>query len=789
MAMSRVGFDSRGYVIDGERVRLLGGTLQFFRVPREAWRDRLLKMKRHGLNTVDTYVAWNWHEPEKGELDFTGETHPQRDLVGFLELAQELGFYVIIRPGPYICGEWKNGGIPDWLIREHPEILAKGPEGPLPRDVYYPPITYLHPTYLRAVGEWYDAVFPIIKKFLYTKGGPIISVSIDDEPSYWETIFQPFLTDYNEVITKPGGLWERWLRENFELEELRRRYKGDFRDYSEIKPPTSFSEPLPKLLDWHRFKIWMTNEYVRFLYERMESTFDVPISILDPYLLQLAWRHFFGYMREHDMRIHVWTEFWYSFYRSFDFKEDRLGHLYYKTGIYRYHVRKAGTPPLSIETQASLAHTIEPDEAELLYALLPALGIRNINYYLFVGGENPRGYESHNGVTWDVYSPIGLSGEERPHLKTIANLNLFLSNAPGLEGAELRPKVAVALYEPYEPLSLWGYGGLEESTDLNEYLLGERGLLTLLAMSNTPFDVLDLEDAGLDELLSYEQVWVYSLDFMAREVQDKLVEFVKAGGNLVILPMLPRYDENMEPYEALANFLGVEVERAGARSNPRLIQFLSVSAEGIDRMLVRNTVRGVRGGEPIAFLGDKPVGAVVRKGKGTAIVLGFRLQYYTSHHDLHRKFVWKLKELQGVSEEFKVTNPDMIVLPLKGEGYSYLAVFNPRGHGIRGRIEYSGITIPELMDWIEMRGRGVLFLPINVEYDGLRIAHATATPVAAKNGVVTFRNHLSNLSEVSVVTEGEVRVGGGEVVDEAREGDRTTLVVEHDGEYFEVEVV
>ncbi|MCD6373321.1 MAG: beta-galactosidase [Thermococcus sp.] len=787
--MGKVEFNGRRYVIDGEPVTIAGGTLQFFRVPAERWKDRLLKMKEAGLNTVDTYVAWNWHEPEEGMFDFTGDTHPQRDLEGFLELAQELGFYAIIRPGPYICGEWKNGGIPDWLINSHPEVLAKGPDGPLPRDIYYPPITYLHPVYLEAVEKWYNAVFPVIKKYLHTRGGPIISVSIDDEPSYWETIFQAFLTDYNEPIVRPGGLWERWLRDNFELESLRRRYRGNFSDYSEIQPPKSFSEPLPKILDWHHFKIWLTNEYVRWIYERMEKAFDVPISILDPYLLQLAWRHFFSYMREHNLNIHVWTEFWYSFYRSFDFKEDRLGHVYYKTGIYRYHVRKVGTPPLSIETQASLAHTIDPSEAELLYSLLPPMGIPNINYYLFIGGENPKGYESHNGVTWDVYSPVSLDGEKRPHFRTIKALNEFLVNARGIAEAELKPKVAVALYEPYEPLSLWGYNGLEESTNLNEYLFGERGLFTLLAMSNTPFDVLDLEDASVEELLSYRQVWVYSLDFMSRAVQDKLVEFVSRGGNLVILPMLPRYDENMEPYSSLAGFLGVEVEEAEARHNPRLIQFFSVSADGIDRMLVRNTTREVRGGEPIAFVDGKPVGALIRKGSGSAVVLGFRLQYYTSHHDLHRKFVWKLKEFQGVSEDFSVTNPDIIVLPMEGEGYAYLAVMNPRGHPVKGKISYRGLEIPVLMDDLELKKRGVLFLPVGVKYGDVEVVYSTATLVKSGGDVMKFRNHLSNVSEVAIRGVKSVRVKCGEIVDEVENGGMLTVLVEHPCEYFELELV
>ncbi|KUH32210.1 beta-galactosidase [Thermococcus celericrescens] len=780
----KVEHDGRVYVIDGERVVIYGGTLQFFRVPKRHWRDRLEKMKRHGLNIVDTYVVWNWHEPSKGELDFTGETTPERDMVGFLELVQELEMYAIVRPGPYICGEWRNGGIPDWLINEHPEILARGPDGALPRDIYYPPITYLHPTYLKAVSEWYEAVLPVIRDYLYTKGGPIISVSIDDEPSYWETIFQPFLTDYNDVVAKPGGLWEGWLRENYPLETLAERYGAEISDYGEVKPPTDPSEPLTKLLDWHHFKIWMTNHYVEILYDHLRRYVDVPISILDPYLLLAAWRHFYRYVRERNLDIHLWTEFWYSFYRSFDFKEDRLGHIYYKTGIYRFYQGKLGTPPLSIETQVSLAHTIEPDEAELLYALLPALGIHNINYYLYAGGENPEGYESHNGVTWDVYSPIGLDGSERPHVEPIRWLGEFLRGNPGFVESGLKPRVAFGSYEPYEPLAVWGLrGDLKESVNLNEYLLGERGLLTLLAMSNVPFDVLDLEEASVGEMLEYNQLWVYSLDFMARDVQDKLVEFIERGGNLVILPMLPYLDENMKPYSALADYLGVEVRIAEARDNFRLIPFVSVSSDGIDRMITRNVAREVRGGTPIAFADGKPVGALVRKGTGSAVVLGFRLQYFSSHHDLHRKFVDKLLSLQGVRRDFEVTDGDMIAIP-RG---NYLVLANPRGHRVFGKIRYNGLEVPRLMDGIEMRKRGVLFLPFGVRYGDVEVVYSTATVLSRDGDVLHLRNHLSGLSEVALRNVEDVRAVGGRIVDESLSGGVLTVLVEHEAGSFELE--
>lgn len=64
------------------------------------WEDRLLRAKALGLNTIQTYVPWNLHEPRAGTLNFEGIA----DLVSFLKLCQKLGFVVMLRPGPYICG-------------------------------------------------------------------------------------------------------------------------------------------------------------------------------------------------------------------------------------------------------------------------------------------------------------------------------------------------------------------------------------------------------------------------------------------------------------------------------------------------------------------------------------------------------------------------------------------------------------------------------------------------------------------------------------------------------------
>src|SRR6478609_8180101 len=96
-----------GFFVDGVPRLLRGGTVQWFRLPREEWDDRLARFAAAGFNTVDVYVAWRNHEPEEGVFDF--ETY---DLRAFLDLAKKHGLYVYLRPGPYITNEMDGGGVP-----------------------------------------------------------------------------------------------------------------------------------------------------------------------------------------------------------------------------------------------------------------------------------------------------------------------------------------------------------------------------------------------------------------------------------------------------------------------------------------------------------------------------------------------------------------------------------------------------------------------------------------------------------------------------------------------------
>ncbi|MBV8489972.1 MAG: beta-galactosidase, partial [Candidatus Eremiobacteraeota bacterium] len=109
------------FQVDGAPFFVYGAAFFYERVPAMQWRSALQAYRAMGINTIDLYVIWNWHQPAGSQPpDFTGRTDPQRNLLEVLALCHELGFKIVLRPGPVIRNEWRNGGYPDWLL-ERPE--------------------------------------------------------------------------------------------------------------------------------------------------------------------------------------------------------------------------------------------------------------------------------------------------------------------------------------------------------------------------------------------------------------------------------------------------------------------------------------------------------------------------------------------------------------------------------------------------------------------------------------------------------------------------------------------
>ncbi|GAA4958672.1 glycoside hydrolase family 35 protein [Actinoplanes utahensis] len=158
--MGSFAIGEREFLLDGEPFRIISGALHYFRVHPDQWADRIRKARQMGLNTIETYVAWNAHAPADGDFDLTGGL----DLGRFLDLVAAEGLYAIVRPGPYICAEWANGGLPAWLFRD-------GAVG-IRRD---------EPRFMAAVTRYYEQLAPVVVARQVDRGGPIILVQVENE--------------------------------------------------------------------------------------------------------------------------------------------------------------------------------------------------------------------------------------------------------------------------------------------------------------------------------------------------------------------------------------------------------------------------------------------------------------------------------------------------------------------------------------------------------------------------------------------------------------------------------
>uniref|UniRef100_A0A671W3J7 Beta-galactosidase n=1 Tax=Sparus aurata TaxID=8175 RepID=A0A671W3J7_SPAAU len=152
--------NSSQFTLEGQPFHILGGSIHYFRVPRAYWRDRLLKMKACGINTLTTSVPWSLHQPNREVFNF----HTQLDLEAYINLAAELGLWVILRPGPYISSELDLGGLPSWLLRDGSMRL---------RTTY--------PGFTQALNTFFDKLIPKVVPLQFKKGGPIIAVQVENE--------------------------------------------------------------------------------------------------------------------------------------------------------------------------------------------------------------------------------------------------------------------------------------------------------------------------------------------------------------------------------------------------------------------------------------------------------------------------------------------------------------------------------------------------------------------------------------------------------------------------------
>ena len=436
----------------------LSGEVQYFRIPRENWEKVLDLLVESGCNTVSTYIPWGWHEPKEGHLDFTGKTHPCRDIVGFLELVRARKLMFLARPGPYINAETTGQGHPLWLLDGYPNMLVHGQDGkPLPQSACYfgTPVSYLNPDYLAKVKGWFREVCKLIKDFPGLK-----SFQVDNEISYnimhvSKEKGSTYLLDYAPYITQPGGLYHQFLAKKYaDVAALSRAHRSNYKAINDVKPPTGPGKgaegDFVATVDWLDFKEWMMAHFLRTLMEyAYEFGIRVPFIVNSPLIDDSCVYRFAQHCKDPRWQFTAGLDLYPGCVRP-----EELGWMQSMVEFARSTGcdRPAGTEICACEIYFRHHWIQENFDYEALFKLLTATGMIDINYYWWADGENFEGFGCLGPR--QVYSaPITRKLEKRYQYYTAAENTKFLMEHPEIYTMKTRYGVTLTYDDFYSQAS------------------------------------------------------------------------------------------------------------------------------------------------------------------------------------------------------------------------------------------------------------------------------------------------------------------------------------------------
>jgi len=632
-----VHLERKRIVIDGEPRLILSGEVHYFRLQPEEWDDRLRKLKAAGANTVASYIPWLCHELADGSFDLDGHGRGALALGEFIDLVKAHDLFFIARPGPFIMAEMKNEGVPYRLYEEHPEIVPVSWDG---RPVPTRTLDYLAPAFLAETRRWYGAVIPVIAERLQPRGGNVIAVQLDNEVGMLSWVSNsPDLTD--QLI---ADFWA-WLGD--------RRGAYPFAEAPEIARITAIRAPEA---GWSARLMHDLGAYMRHRFARYIATlrgFAEEFGIADvPFVVNIHGTEHGG-GAPYPIGISQLYESYTQTPGYLGGSDHYLGDLtagnapdWYLMNALMEAVNRPEQPLASVEFEAgsgdygqSMGKRLDPSALDFKVRMAIAQGNRLINYYLFTGGINYRldretgdGNDriSFTGERHGTAAPVNPEGELNytyPRLQRVTSL--MRTHERSLASAdEERDAIAIGFIPDYFMTESVYRGNpiMPEIADqLRPHRFGGTDQLLARALLQLTFryTARDIQHRPLDPATTPVLV-LGSARVMAREVQETLVRYLDAGGNLLLQGELPLRDLLGQECRVLAEALGLE-HVADRQSDHRT--FLSIEADGWakprpeQRIGFAQTFRPREGTLFRLYGRDEAVGFDVRVGAGRAIVL------------------------------------------------------------------------------------------------------------------------------------------------------------------------
>lgn len=578
--MASFSFDSLGFQVDGRDQYLVSGEFHYFRVPRQDWKRRMQLFKEAGGNCLATYVPWLIHEPTEGDIRF-GDVD-NRDLQGFLRLAQEEGLKVLLRPGPYQYSELDNAGLPGWLMEHYPQVMAMDIQG---KPFHDGSVSYLHPILLEKARVYYRAFAEQVRPFMMENGGPVCMLQVDNELIGIHVWFGSL--DYNPETMGFGradGRYPRYLKEKYaDISALNAAYESNYPAFEQVMPiaqaDRTSAASCRRVRDYHEFYLSTIAEYAHLLASWLrEDGLNGPIchNSANPNMNCL----FPETVAAMDKPFLLGSDHYYTLNPGWAQNNP--------TPQYALRVlsscdtlRAMGMPPVALELPGgspSDTPPILPGDLLACYMANLALGLKGVNYYVYTGGPN----FPNTGTTCDIYdynAHVHADGSLNETYESLKTFGKFMESHAWMQRAHRVASVQVGFEwntmrcEDYDLKTLPFEGARADR-------FMERGVLYTLMCSRYSPELVSLTgDLDLKRPLI-----VPSPSAMSEAAQLKLLDFIRRGGKALILPVLPEVNWDYQSANLLGQMMPGAVFNYDRKIGP------AVRVDGVGRVFGINRV-------------------------------------------------------------------------------------------------------------------------------------------------------------------------------------------------------
>ncbi len=613
--MQRFYAEAGQFWLDDQPQLIQAGEFHYYRAPVDQWEHRLNRLIEAGFNTVATYIPWLWHQPQQNIIDLEGHTHPMRDLAGFLDLATRMGLYIIARPGPYIMAETINEGVPPWVFEHYPHVALTGKDNK-PENI----VSYLHADFLKCVEGWYQAVFSVLTPRQVTHGGNILMVQLDNEMGmiHWVR---------NLIDTNPDTLarFAEYLQKTYGDTISERYPTNDLKGMllAQIQHPTP-PQAVSLVEDYRRFFRLYIREYLNTLW-RMAKNFgmDTP-PVLNIHGFGNGGKTFPIGLSQLVDAIEIEgmlsaTDVYPIFIHEGNFHQLLLVNEMTKA------LQSPDQPLFSIEFQAGGNQDFSGAQTSLydLHSRLSiSCGMRAINHYSFFDGENDPILSPIRRHDWG--HPVRKDGTVRRHYARYAKLSRVL-NAYGASLTLAQPKTVTTI--GFTLNSFMTEINNEFTRPTTDILTHQRDVILFdqlargLALTHRPFNAVEIDRQPLDVTVT-PTLWLMMDKQCEAETQQKIVDYIHAGGRVVIAGRMCSETFSHTPCTILQDALGITSVQSDAPYTRKDIQvfdhhyvpvsFCETYIGTFDEVFARTDE-------------DQTVGFIKQMGKGRVLMFGAAL--------------------------------------------------------------------------------------------------------------------------------------------------------------------